>query len=62
MRQQQKAPKEVSHIEIDARSMHKTADAAAQEAGAEARSMEARKVEMRLHTKRKAAQVSLADF
>jgi len=55
MRQSQRAPKDVSHIEMDDKSMHKTAEAAAQGAAAESKLQEARKVELKLHTRRKAA-------
>ncbi len=60
MRQKERAPKDASHIEMDAKSMHKTPEAAAQEAAAESRAQEARKVDLKLHTKRKAAHVSTA--
>ena len=59
MRQSQRAPKDVSHIEMDDKSMHKTAEAAAQGAAAESKLQEARKVELKLHTRRKAAHVSI---
>jgi len=57
MRQQQKVARDVSHIKTDAASMHKTPDQAAQDAAAETRAGDARKVAMKLHTQRKAAQV-----
>lgn len=58
MRQRQRNPKDVSHIELNDKSMHKTAEAAAREAAAESQAQQARKVELKLHTRRKAAHVS----
>ena len=57
-REKEAARTDVSQIAVDEKSMHKTAEVAAQEAAAESRTRDTEKVAMKLHTKRKAALVS----